>query len=287
MSETVAEAVRGFRAEPLRAVVGVLNVVSIAALVGAVWYFATAGAHAGDAHAYWEANFPDPYTTGVNEEDAYLYSPAFLHALLPLKLLPWDWFFAAFTAFNVAVLAWMVGPVIAVLTLLPGPYSPVFVNLWYGNIGILMAAAIVLAFRWPAAWSFVLLTKITPGVGLLYFAAQRRWRYVAAALGVTAVIVAISFMLAPDAWLAWPALLSSTSPEIFPLPPLWLRLVAAAIIAVVGGAMARPWAVPLAAVIAQPVFWFTGFSMLLAWVGLLRHRKWLRQPRYGFADGGN
>ena len=286
MTSAVAGAIRGFKAEPARGLIRVLHLASVLMLGAWMWYFTTAGAHAGDAHAYWQANFPDPYTTGVNEEDAYLYSPAFLHALLPLKWLPWDGFYAVFTALNLAVLAWMVGPLVAVLTLLPGPYSPVFVNLWFGNIGILMAAALVLAFRSPAAWSFLLLTKITPGVGLLYFAAQRRWRYVATAFAVTTGIVAASFVLAPGAWVAWPAHLSSTSPEIFPLPPLWIRLVAAALIAVVGGATHRPWTVALAAVIAQPVFWFTGFSMLLAWVGLLRHRTWLQQSRDRIVDGG-
>ena len=121
MSQVVAGVVRGFKAEPVRGLVSVLNVARVLMLGAWMWYFTTAGAHAGHAHAYWQANFPDPYTTGVNEEDAYLYSPAFLHALLPMKWLPWDGFYGVFTGLNVAVLTWMVGPVVAVLTLLPSP----------------------------------------------------------------------------------------------------------------------------------------------------------------------
>ena len=34
-----------------------------------------------------------------------------------------------------------------------------------GNIHLLLAAAIVLGFRWPATWSLVLLTKVTPVSG--------------------------------------------------------------------------------------------------------------------------
>ena len=43
--------------------------------------------------------------------------------------------------------------------------------------------AIVLGFRWPFTWAFVLLTKVTPGVGLLWFAVRREWRSLAIALG--------------------------------------------------------------------------------------------------------
>lgn len=254
----------------------VVNGIAVVALVGYFVYFLTAGAHAGDAHAYWAADLADPYTTGVNEQDAYLYAPAFLHAIAPLKLLPWEAFFAAWVALNLGALAWTVGPILAVVTLLPGAFSPVWVNIWYGNIAIFMAAALVLVFRWPAAWSFLLLTKVTPGVGLAWFAARREWRYVAIALGATLAISAVSFALHPAAWIEWPQRLATTSPELFPLPPLWMRLVAATLLAGVGGLYGARWTVPLAAVLAQPVFWFTGFAMFIAWLGLLRHRARMR-----------
>ncbi len=259
-----------------------VNAVAWVGLVAFMVFFAVAGANAHDAHAYWAADLADPYTTGVNQEDAYLYAPAFLQALAPLKLLPWEAFWVAWTALNIAVLGWMVGPVLAVAVLLPGPYSPVWVNLWYGNIAILMAAALVLVFRWPAAWSFLLLTKVTPGVGLAWFATRRQWRHLAIAAGATLAIVAVSFVLAPQAWLDWVPLLtqSSAEPDVFSwLPPLWLRLVLAAAIAGIGGWFGARWTVPLAAVLAQPVFWFTGFTMFVAWLGLVRHRPWLSEEK--------
>ena len=64
-----------------------------------------------------------------------------------------------------------------------------------GNIHLLLAAAIVLGFRWPWTWSLVLLTKITPGIGLLWFVVRREWRNLTIALGGTAAIVAVSFVL--------------------------------------------------------------------------------------------
>jgi hypothetical protein len=94
-----------------------------------------------------------------------------------------------------------------------------------------------------------------------------------AAVAVTLAVFAVSFLLTPGAWLQWPGRLASTSPEIFPLPPLPLRLAVAGAIVAVGGYFSARWTVPLAAVLAQPVFWFTGFTMLIAWLGLIRHRS--------------
>ena len=42
---------------------------------------------------------------------------------------------------------------------------PVALELYHGNIHLWIAAAIVLGFRYPWTWAFVLLTKVTPGVG--------------------------------------------------------------------------------------------------------------------------
>jgi hypothetical protein len=186
-----------------------------------------------------------------------------------------------FTALNIAVLTWIVGPILAVLLLLPGPYSPVWVNLWYGNIGILMAASLVLAFRWPGAWSFLLLTKVTPIVGIAWFAARREWRYVRDAILITLAVVVASFLVTAGSWVDWIAHLqeSAARPELFPLPPLWMRLIGAASLAAVGGLSSARWTVPLAALVAQPVFWFTGFAMLIAWLGLVRHRSMLITAR--------
>src|SRR5690348_6311250 len=96
--------------------------------------------------------------------------------------LPWPVFAVAWAAFLFAVYLWMTGrrnwlPLLA--------FPPILFELSMGNIHLLLAAAIVLGFRWPAAWSFVLLTKVTPGVGLLWFAVRREWRSLAVALGAT------------------------------------------------------------------------------------------------------
>ena len=143
---------------------------------------------------------------------------------------------------------------------------PVSQEILIGNIHLLLAAAIVLGFRWAGTWAFVLLTKVTPGVGLLWFAARREWRALAIALGTTAVIAALSFVIAPDAWRDWIALLrhdGGTQSSV-----LLVRIAIAAVIVVWGARTERRWTVPLAAMLALPVVWMDSFSMLLGCVAV-------------------
>ena len=72
-----------------------------------------------------------------------------------------------------------------------------------GNVQLLMAAAIVAGMRWPAAWAVPLLTKIGPGVGLLWFAVRHEWRNLSIALAATLAISAASFLLSPSDWANW------------------------------------------------------------------------------------
>src|SRR5437867_3643636 len=78
-------------------------------------------------------------------------------------------------------------------------------GLLVGNIHFMLGAAIVLGFRWPTIWAFPLLTKVTPGVGLLWFAIRRDWRRLAIASGLTTAIGLASFALAPHLWFDWVA----------------------------------------------------------------------------------
>src|SRR3954462_8532708 len=149
-------------------------------------HFDTGSMGAGqDARAYWRAVRVFPYGADAGPFGAYLYSPAFLHALEPILNLRWEQFLALWAGLLMATLLVLTGPVLFVFAL---PVA--FFEIWGGNIHLLLALAIVAGFRWPAAWSFVLLTKVTPGIGLLWFAARREWRKLAIALATTATIVA-------------------------------------------------------------------------------------------------
>ena len=161
-----------------------------------------------DARAYWVTDGAAPYLiSGEGQANAYLYSPAFLQAIAPLRDLPWEWFAFVWLTIHPP-------PALVVLTRqwLPLALVVPFVGLELavGNIHFLLALAVIVGVRYPATWSFVLLTKITPGVGLVWFIARREWRKLGIALGMTSVVVAISFAVAPDQWLAWRESLTAT-----------------------------------------------------------------------------
>jgi hypothetical protein len=131
-----------------------------------------------------------------------------------------------------------------------------------------LAAAIAAGFRYPATWAFVLLTKVTPGIGLLWFAVRREWRSVGIALAATILIAALSIALAPRLWFEWFDYLRSsqqpTAMTALPIPLLW-RLPFAIALVIWGARTNRRWTVPLAAWLALPVLWIGSPVMLLAW----------------------
>jgi hypothetical protein len=254
------------------------------AVIVFVWWILVSSDHQHDARAYWSADLAHLYDRGqVGGVDAYLYSPVFAELIQPLTWLPWETFAAVWAALNLVALGWMVGPAIAAL-LLVVPGSPVIDEVSTGNIHLLIAAALVLSFRWGGTWAFPLLTKVTPGVGVLYLLGARRWRAFAIAAGLTAVLSLISFALTPQLWFDWVNVLTanvgrSIPHEIAVIPgPLVLRTAIAAIVAMSGGILGWRWMVPLAATLALPVPWSSGLSVLVAIIALAR-RGQLREAR--------
>jgi hypothetical protein len=223
-----------------------------------------------DAYTYWTADPAAPYGANApGTAQAYFYSPAFAQLSAPIHLLPWNVFIAAWTVLLAVALVWQAGVWTALALLL----VPVFVDLTVGNVHLLLGAAIVLGFRYPWTWAFVLLTKITPGVGLLWFAFRREWRSLAIALGVTGVIGVGSFIYNPTLWFDWvdTLLAAARAPDwafIVPIP-VWFRLPLAVAIVWWGARTDRRWTVPLASCVALPVLWFNGFAMLVAMLPLL------------------
>jgi hypothetical protein len=224
-----------------------------------------------DAHAYWAADPLDPYSdAALSDFDAYFYSPAFTQAMWPLHSLPWPIFAGIWTAAIVVAFRWLSDLWLGLVLLLP----PVFIEVAVGNVHSFIAVAIVLGFRWPFTWAFVLLTKVTPGVGLLWFAARREWRSLAIALGATAGIVAVSYAIAPGLWREWIDVLvgrtaAANSAGLYGAIPLLLRLPIAAALVVWAALTDRRWVVPIAAVLAMPVVWPNAFAVAVAAIPLL------------------
>jgi hypothetical protein len=246
----------------------------LAAIV--VWQIVVLGVpNGGDGWSYWQAPYSAPYERAVHGELlSYLYSPAFLQALFPLKVLPFPLFNAVWVALLCSVAVLLAGPLAFVAILLP----PVLVELEVGNIHLLLGLVAALGLRYPALWSFALLTKITPGVGIVWFLVRREWRSLGVAVGITLAIGAASFVLAPALWFDWTHVFGRSTTYDGSLPvPLVLRLPIAAAVVGYAGRTDRPWLVPIASMLALPDLWFNGLAMLLGVIPLLR---WERTPRW-------
>jgi hypothetical protein len=230
-----------------------------------------------DARCYWQAaqDAAHPYLhSDWNDPIAYVYSPAFLQLISPLTALSWQAFMAVWTGVLIAAARFLTGPRLLAAGLL-FPFTAM--EIAGGNISLLLAVAIVVGFRWPGAWSIVLLTKITPGIGLLWFVVRREWRALAIAAGTTAVVAVVSFVLVPDQWRTWVDVVGRNAGKggtwaSVPIP-LWVRLPAAVVVVVWGARTDRRWTVPVASMLALPALWYGGLSMLLAVIPLLPGRE--------------
>ncbi|MFL5777598.1 MAG: glycosyltransferase family 87 protein [Chloroflexota bacterium] len=221
-----------------------------------------------EARSYWMPTLAHPYANADwTTPSAYVYSPAFLQLVAPLTALPWQAFVAAWAAILLAALRFLTGPRLLALGV-----ALAFIEVAGGNISLLLAAAIVVGFRWPAAWAFVLLTKVTPGIGLLWFAVRREWRQLGIALVATALVVTVSALMMPVAWQEWIDVLANIAGRdgtwaAVPIPFV-VRLPLAVALVAWGAGSNRRWTVPVASMIALPALWYGGLTMLLAVIAL-------------------
>ena len=218
-----------------------------------------------DAVAYWNVNLDHPYLSVAGQLGAFPYTPVAARAFAPASLLTWQSFWWLWESILVATVIWLGGR--RALRVLAFP--PVSVELYHGNVHLLLAAAAALGLRYPAAWAFVLLTKVTPGIGLVWFAVRREWRQLGIALGVTAVLVAVSLAIDSRLWLEWlneaiiPAASQPIGQPAIPIP-LVIRLPIALVVVAWGARTDRTWTVPVAVALALPILWFAGLSILAA-----------------------
>jgi hypothetical protein len=243
-----------------------------------------------DVHSYWLAGGSDhPYagTIASGFDDSvnlykYRYPPPLAQVFVVLHLIP----------FPIVAGLW-IGMLYAIALTLGGRWAPfvllfppTLAELYLGNVNLVIALAIVVGFRWPAVWSVVILTKITPGIGVLWFAFRREWRPLFIALGATAAVVVVSYALSPQWWAEFRAAMSVQADAAINVPeaaiqvPLPIRLVAAVIVVAFGARTDRAWLVPVAATIATPALWWNVLVILVACVPLLEGRGLTRPVMY-------
>jgi hypothetical protein len=252
----------------LRALRDGLSVLGLVALAWTILF-----AHPDDVRAYWSFGPADPYGSSIGGVNAFLYSPVAALVALPFHVLPFEVVRLLLAAADLACLFHLAGSWALAIVAFP----PVFADIAAGNIHILLGTAIALGFRYPATWAFVLLTKVTPGVGLLWFAVRREWRNLLVALGVTAGLAAVSAVVVPGWWPAWiDALRASTravpTAPVLTSAPLVLRVAASAALVAWGAWTDRRWTVPLGALVALPAVWVMGSAMLVGAIPALRRR---------------
>jgi hypothetical protein len=221
-----------------------------------------------DFLAYWAVDAGDPYRVHVAPAAmAFLYAPPIAFLFDPLGMLPFEVGRIAWGAGQAFVLALMAGP----LTLPLAIVGPVHDDLVLGNIGLFMAVAIWAGLgRWPEAWAFPILSKVTPVVGLAWYVGKGDWRGLARALGATAIVAGATLLVAPGLWIQWLdvlALNASVSAGLN-LGPLWLRILMAALACGWAGRTTRPWVVPIAVALSLGHPWLPALSVATASIPL-------------------
>ncbi len=139
-----------------------------------------------------------------------------------------------------------------------------------GNIHVFLAGAVVLAvWRQPwgaGAWAFPFLTKVTPGIGILWHPLRGEWRALWVGLGLTAAIVGVSVLFSAELWAEWISLLvanvgSDPRIQVIPLPFL-VRLPIAVVVIVVAARWNRSWLLPIGVMLALPNVWTSSLALL-------------------------
>ena len=249
--------------------------------------------HLNDEYAYWLAGSKlaegvSPYDASAapNTPYAYWYPPPLAQVLAPLtSFVSADAFAVAWTAVLLVCLWWLAGrnPLVALAFI---AFLPVAVELRVRNVHLLLAVLAVLALRRSTLfWIPAAALKITPVLGLVYLAAEERWRafFLTAVAGV--IVLGVSVVAAPWAWQGFIDVVGGRAGgdggSILPIP-FAVRFVAGAALTVVAGrlalrarragdsARAAEALLIVALTIANPTLWLTALSLLVAIVPLWR-----------------
>jgi hypothetical protein len=235
-------------------------ILGLAFAASSVQFYVGSGTVGMDARAYWLTGHEhDLYTAAPKYAGAFLYSPAFALLVRPLTLLPWSVFLALWMVMETAAFVWLLAPI--------GWRWAVPALLWcvpevvIGNVYAFLALAAVVGMRRPLAWAFPLLTKVTPGVGVLWFVGRRQWWLFGRAVLGTLTIAAASLAIAPNLWADWVRFLldhgSGGGVSVV------LRVVAASVLVLVAARIDQRWLIAPAMLLATPVIaGISAFTML-------------------------
>jgi hypothetical protein len=253
-----------------------LDAVAISVLIVATLGFVSA-TDGSDARGLYDVSLTAPYSGYRPSLPGFPYSPLVAQLLQPFHALPWPVFHGLIVGGELAALAWLIGLPLAALLAVVQP--PLLVDeLRFANIQLMVTVLVVVGQNRPAAWTVPLLTKVSPGVGLIWFVVRREWRQLSVAVGFTALLALVSFVVAPDLWGQWLGLLTGSplrdAGHLAPLPFI-LRIAIASAVVAVAGLSGRVWLVPIGAAIAAPEYG-AQWLLVLGSVRLVRDHGWGR-----------
>lgn len=202
------------------------------------------------------------YTTGI-ATGSFIYSPTWAVLFAPLSLLPGSVLQAAIMALDVLALRYVLGSWLGVG--LMGLYPLTWYGLASGNIELLIAAAIVAAWKVSSVpLAVVTFAKVSPVLAL----DPRRIREFAIAALVLVAITLPWFGLWPE-YVRFLVDQPAVAGTVFPIP--WFVRLPIALLLLIPR---RPWTSALAAILAIPL-WFLYTSLLL----IAPLRLWLDERR--------
>lgn len=239
-----------------------------------------------DEHAYWLAGqrllagapLYDPTATAVTPY-AYWYPPPLAQVVAPVSaVLSATQFSWAWTGLLLACLLWLGrGRPLVALALVA--FIPVAVELWFLNVHLVLAVIVALALlRWPWMFAVGAIVKLAPGLGIVYLLVRRRWRDAAIAVGLGLVVVVVSAVLDPGAWVGFLDTMRGRGPGdvagLLPIPYV-VRAAVGLALTVVAARLSPRIGEPLlivAIVVASPTLWLDALAMLAAIVPVV----WIR-----------
>lgn len=213
----------------------------------------------------------------------FFYPPPLAQLLAPTSLLPFPVWILAWSGLQLLALRWLAGSVRLAAILLFVPFVPLELQL--ANIHLFLAVALALGYsRWPAVMGLIPLTKIFP---LAWFGRPKL-----SPLVVTIGLVALSFLISPQAWIDWVGMVTALAPgtgqNTIPVP--WaIRLVLAAGLVLWSRRLApgpKAWLLVTATWLTIPTMWINSSVILLAGLAIPEARAWLAGKLVGDTASG-
>lgn len=238
-----------------------------AAFASFFWFGVNGGVHGIDSGAYWSAaQRSDLYIAPPGAVNAYLYPPPFATMIWPLAQLPRNLFISLWMLLEAGAFIWLLKP-LGTRCGVPA-FLMCVSEIAVGNIYSFVAVAVVLGTRRAAPWALPALTKMTPAVGVLWFAGRREWSACVRAVATAAAIAAVVFVVKPGQWEEWwRFVIRHRGTGSFFLP---LRVLVAGAIAYYAGRSGRRWLLATAVLLATPMFEWMALTVLAALPRLCR-----------------